>query len=112
MGDINPFKDSRTLHTEEEAYEMLNGIAERRQDYAETQVSKFVKCMRDSLIFSDAKFEYKYDREDDMFYIEHFHEGELSDDQFNILINNQIKHLDDEGVINYSFSFKRRETIV
>src|SRR5699024_10402727 len=112
MGGINPVKDSGILLTEEEANAVLNEIAEKRREYSNAQVSKFVKSMRDSPLFSEAEFDYTYDLEDDMFYIIHVQATELSDDQFNILINNQIKHLDDEGVINYSFSFKRKETIV
>ena len=112
MSEINPFKDSGILLTEEEANEVLNEISEKRREYSDAQVSKFVKSMRDSPLFSGAEFDYTYDFDDDMFYIIHVQATELSDCQFNFLVNNQIEYLDDEEIINYSIIYKRKETVI
>lgn len=112
MSEINPFKDSGILLTEEEANEALNEISEKRREYSDAQVSKFVKSMRDSPLFSGAEFDYTYDFDDDIFYIIHVQATELSDCQFNFLINNQIEYLDDEEIINYSITYKRKETVI
>ena len=109
MDEMNPFKDEYVLRTERHAHRLIREIEDSRRTFSDIQVKKFVESLRDAELFEEATFEFRYDSEIDFYDITHTQDTELTDEQFELIINNQIDLLDDEGVYNYSMTFKGGE---
>lgn len=106
MDGINPFKDEYVLKTERYAHRLIREIADSRRTFSDNQIKKFVDYLRNDELFEEATFELRYDSEIDLYDITHAQDKELTDEQFDLIINNQIDLLDDEGIINYNMAFK------
>lgn len=106
MDEMNPFLDIRVLGVERHARRLLREIEDSRRTFSENQIKKFVNCLMDDELFKEATFDFRYDSEIDFYDITHTQYKELTDEQFDLILNNQIDFLDDEGVFNYTMTFE------
>ena len=103
---INPFKDIKLLEEEQHAITTLEYIEERRRDFSEKQINRFILSLKKHHILSEVDFKQYFSIDDNMFYITYHSPRKLTDETSLYIVSKQIHYLDNEGVINYSITSK------